>query len=259
MWRARQDSNLRPSAPEADALSTELQARGYHGEEHRTGHQGQGRGRPEVRAVLNVVAPHRSVGSASADYDHIVIGRDQLLRRALALSVLSIAINGVAGGTAVAVGLTSGSLSLLGFGFDAAVDSAASVVLVWRFGIEARAPDRADRVEKVAERAIGVVLLVLATYLAIGAVRALASGSHPESTALGWVLLVVSLAVLPPLALAKYRVAAKLPSRALRADSLLTGAAAVLALISLWASACPKLSASRGRMPSAPCWSRRSW
>jgi hypothetical protein len=26
--RARQDSNLRPSAPEADALSTELQARG---------------------------------------------------------------------------------------------------------------------------------------------------------------------------------------------------------------------------------------
>jgi hypothetical protein len=28
-WRARQDSNLRPSAPEADALSTELQARGF--------------------------------------------------------------------------------------------------------------------------------------------------------------------------------------------------------------------------------------
>ena len=27
LWRARQDSNLRPSAPEADALSTELQAR----------------------------------------------------------------------------------------------------------------------------------------------------------------------------------------------------------------------------------------
>ena len=26
-WRAREDSNLRPSAPEADALSTELQAR----------------------------------------------------------------------------------------------------------------------------------------------------------------------------------------------------------------------------------------
>ncbi len=29
-WRARQDSNLRPSAPEADALSAELQARDVH-------------------------------------------------------------------------------------------------------------------------------------------------------------------------------------------------------------------------------------
>lgn len=26
-WRAREDSNLRPSAPQADALSTELRAR----------------------------------------------------------------------------------------------------------------------------------------------------------------------------------------------------------------------------------------
>ena len=30
-WRARQDSNLRPSAPEADALSAELQARDLRG------------------------------------------------------------------------------------------------------------------------------------------------------------------------------------------------------------------------------------
>ena len=64
------------------------------------------------------------------------MGRGQLLRRALILSVLSIVINGLAGGTAVIVGLTSGSLSLLGFGFDAAIDSAASVALVWRFRIE---------------------------------------------------------------------------------------------------------------------------
>src|SRR5215211_6169941 len=37
LWRARQDSNLRPSAPEADALSTELQARGSSSEERRVG------------------------------------------------------------------------------------------------------------------------------------------------------------------------------------------------------------------------------
>ena len=36
-WRARQDSNLRPSAPEADALSAELQARGHHPSSPRSG------------------------------------------------------------------------------------------------------------------------------------------------------------------------------------------------------------------------------
>ncbi len=159
--------------------------------------------------------------------------RETLLRRALALSVLSIVINGIAGGTAVAVGLTSGSLSLLGFGFDAAIDSAASVALVWRFRIEAREPHRAERVEKIAESIVGAVLLVLAAYLAISAVRALMSDAHPEGTLVGTALLLCSVVVLPPLAVAKYRVAIKAESGALRADSILTGIAALLAVISL--------------------------
>jgi divalent metal cation (Fe/Co/Zn/Cd) transporter len=147
--------------------------------------------------------------------------------------VLSIVQNGLAGGTAVVAGLTSGSLSLLGFGFDAAVDSAASIALVWRFGIEAREPQRADRAEKVAEGIIGGVLLVLAAYLALSALGALAADAQPRGTFVGTALLVFSLIALPPLAVAKYRVAAKLRSRALRADSLLTGIAALLALVSL--------------------------
>jgi divalent metal cation (Fe/Co/Zn/Cd) transporter len=162
-----------------------------------------------------------------------VIDRDRLLHRALVLSVLSIVINGLAGGSAVVVGLTSGSLSLLGFGFDAAIDSAASVALVWRFMIEKREPHRAEQVEKVAEAVVGAVLLALAAYLGVNAVRALATGSHPEATTIGTGLLLLSVAVLPPLAIAKYRVARALGSGALRADSLLTGVAALLAGISL--------------------------
>jgi divalent metal cation (Fe/Co/Zn/Cd) transporter len=162
-----------------------------------------------------------------------VSARENLLRRALALSVLSIVINGVAGGAAVVVALTSGSLSLLGFGFDAAIDSAASVALVWRFSIETREPHRAERVEKVAERIVGIVLLVLAVYLAASAVRALTSAAHPTPTIVGTMLLLFSVAVLPPLAIAKYRLASTMSSRALRADSLLTGIAAFLALVGL--------------------------
>jgi divalent metal cation (Fe/Co/Zn/Cd) transporter len=162
-----------------------------------------------------------------------VSARENLLRRALALSVLSIVINGVAGGAAVVVALTSGSLSLLGFGFDAAIDSAASVALVWRFSIETREPHRAERVEKVAERIVGIVLLVLAVYLAASAVRALTSAAYPTPTIVGTMLLLFSVAVLPPLAIAKYRLASTMSSRALRADSLLTGIAAFLALVGL--------------------------
>jgi divalent metal cation (Fe/Co/Zn/Cd) transporter len=161
------------------------------------------------------------------------VSRDRHLRRALVLSAISVALSGVLGLLAMAVGLATERLSLLGFGFDAAIDSVASIVLVWRFRIESGDPARADRAEQIAERVIGAVLLVLATYLAINAMQALVTGSHPETTTVGLGISVVSLLVLPPLALAKNRVAAEMGSRALRADSILTGIAALLALISL--------------------------
>ena len=159
--------------------------------------------------------------------------RSSLLGLAVALSVLSIGINGVLGGTAVLVGLASDSLSLLGFGLNAAIDSAASVALVWRFRTEVREPHRAERIEALAETAVGVVMLVLAAYLGISAIGALASNAQPEPSDIRTVLLVVALLVLPPLAIAKYRVARSLGSGALRADSILTAIAAVLALIGL--------------------------
>ena len=155
------------------------------------------------------------------------------LRHALCLSALSIVWSGVVGSIAVYVALTSASLSLLGFGADAVIDAVASVVLDWRFMVEARQPHRADRVEQAAERAVGLALLALAAYLALGALRVLAVGGHPETSTVALVLLIASVLVLPPLAVAKNRVAARLQSGALRADSILTAVAALLALISL--------------------------
>jgi divalent metal cation (Fe/Co/Zn/Cd) transporter len=166
-------------------------------------------------------------------YSFTVQTRDHLLRHAIRLSVLSIVLGAALGVAGVIAALTTGSLSLLGFGFDAIVDSAASVALVWRFRIEARQPHRAERVERIAEAVIGIILLVVAVYLGFSAIRALMSSAHPEASAVGLVLLVTSIAVLTPLAIAKYRTATALASRALRADSILTGIAALLAAISL--------------------------
>jgi divalent metal cation (Fe/Co/Zn/Cd) transporter len=149
------------------------------------------------------------------------------------LSAISVLWNGVAGGAAVVLALVGGSLSLAGFGFDAVVDSVASVALIWRFVVETTEPYRALRVEKAAERVVGVVLIVVGIYVAAGAVRALATGAHPDSSYAATALLVASLVALPPLAIAKRRVAHGLGSGALRGDSILTAVAALLAAISL--------------------------
>jgi divalent metal cation (Fe/Co/Zn/Cd) transporter len=167
--------------------------------------------------------------------------RHALVHRAFLLSLISIGLSGLLGGTAVVVGLATNSLSLLGFGFDAAIDSVASILLAWRFSTEKRAPERTERVERIAEIGVGGVLLFLAAYLGVNAVIALASGAHPEVTPVGIGISIVSLLALPPLAIAKYRTARALGSGALRADSVLTGVAAALALISLLSLALTQL------------------
>jgi divalent metal cation (Fe/Co/Zn/Cd) transporter len=149
------------------------------------------------------------------------------------LSAISVAWSGVVGSIAVYIALVSGALTLLGFGFDAVIDAVASVTLIWRFAVESAQPERAARVERTAERVIGMTLIVLSVYLVASALRALAAQSHPEGSVAGVALLLASVVVLPALAVAKYRVAAGLGSGALRADSVLTGVAALLAAIGL--------------------------
>ena len=111
--------------------------------------------------------------------------RDKLLRRAFRLSLLSIFLSGILGGIAVVVGLATNSLALLGFGFDAAIDGAASIALAWRFATETRYPHRTDSVERAAELVVGFVLLILAAYLGFNAITALINDTHPEVTPVG--------------------------------------------------------------------------
>jgi divalent metal cation (Fe/Co/Zn/Cd) transporter len=155
------------------------------------------------------------------------------LRRAIALSVVSVAWSGLAGGSAVIIALSSGSLSLLGFGFDAAVDSVASIALIWRFAAEHGQPHRADRVESVAAVVVGAVLVVLGVYLGYQSLVAIVTQGVHETSNPAIALLVASAIVLPPLGIAKRRVADRLASGALRGDSVLTLVAGLLAVVGL--------------------------
>jgi divalent metal cation (Fe/Co/Zn/Cd) transporter len=80
---------------------------------------------------------------------------------------------------------------------------------------------------------VGSALVLLSVYLAVASIRALIEARSPVGSPLAIVILVASVVLLPPIALFKYRIAGRLRSGALRADSLLTGVAAVLASISL--------------------------
>lgn len=156
------------------------------------------------------------------------------VHRARRLSALTVVWNTVVGGTAVATAVSTGSLALIGFGINAVVDSSVSVLLVWRFHAEGRGHiERAERAEARAERLAGVAFLVVAVYLTIQSVRALIGSGHSESSVFGIVEAAAALLVLPFLARAKYSLALKIGSRALRADSLLTASGVALSAVAL--------------------------
>jgi divalent metal cation (Fe/Co/Zn/Cd) transporter len=168
---------------------------------------------------------------------HVTSARQRDLVLALRLSLFTVVWNLVFGGIAIAVAIGAASLSLMGFGLDAILDAAASVVLAWRFSVEGRDEARAQRIETVALRVVGVALICAGVYVSLRSIQVLAEHTGPEASGFGLALSAASAVVLPFLALGKLRVAQRLNSTALRADSILTGAAGLLALFSLIAIA----------------------
>jgi len=159
--------------------------------------------------------------------------RKALLDAAVRLSAATIAWNGIVGLTSLVAAVISGSSALAAFALNALLDSAASVVLLWRFHRERVDPEAAERLERRAQTWIVVAMLGVAAYITVRASLALSSGIHPEASAFGAVVAGLSVVFLPWLGRTKARVAASLRSPALRGDALLTLAAAALAAVTL--------------------------
>ena len=161
------------------------------------------------------------------------VGRHSLIASALRLSYVTIVWNGVAGASALVIGLKTGSLALAGFALNALLDASASVVLVWRFRKERSDPVAAEHLERRAQTWVIAAMFAVAIYVGVEAVRALVNGSHPESSAFGFGIATISLLVLPTIGVMKLRLAGRMGSPALRGDGVLTLAAAALAAITL--------------------------
>ena len=85
--------------------------------------------------------------------------RDRLIRAAKALSWLSLAYMTAEGAIAVTAAMLAGSVALLGFGLDSAIEASASVIVIWRFSGTRRLSEHAER---RAEQMVATSFLLLA-------------------------------------------------------------------------------------------------
>ena len=173
-----------------------------------------------------------------ADHEHAVAVaepariRADAVRRARLLNRATIGWNSVEGVIAVAAGLAAGSVSLVGFGFDSAIEVSAALILAWRLHQERR-DGCTQGSDRRATRAIALSFAALALYVGIESTRELASGARPEESIVGIALASLSLVAMPVLARAKRELAPTLGSTAVIADAKQTNLCALLSAVVL--------------------------
>ncbi len=136
---------------------------------------------------------------------------ERLASRARLLSWLSLGWMTIEGAIAIAAGVAAGSIALIGFGLDSAIEGFASVVIVWRFtGHRIHSAAAEERAQKL----VAIQFFLLAPYVAVESVRALVGGERPDVTLVGIALAAGSVVIMPLLGTAKQRIAAQLGSPA---------------------------------------------
>jgi divalent metal cation (Fe/Co/Zn/Cd) transporter len=163
--------------------------------------------------------------------------RDRLIRYARLLAWSSLAWMTAEGVIAVVAGVLANSVALIGFGIDSAIEGLASVIIIiWRFWGSRALSESAER---RAQKLVAISFFLLAPYIAIEAVRALVTGSEPETSWLGIGLTIGSAIAMPFFGVAKKRVGAKLSSAATEGEgtqNLICAYLAVGVLIGLLAN-----------------------
>ena len=131
---------------------------------------------------------------------------------------------------AVMAGIAAGSVSLIGFGIDSAIEVSAAVILAWRLHQERRGGCMAAY-DRTATRLIALAFVALAVYVWVDAVTDLVDRARPEASVPGLLLAVVSVLLMPWLARQKRALAPALGSQAVSADAQQTSLCALLSAV----------------------------
>lgn len=109
----------------------------------------------------------------------------------------------------MAAGAAAGSVALVSFGLDSAVEVVSALAVAWQFAGRGAS---AQRREPAAPRLVGAAFLALAAWVAFDSTRALLGRADPDASPVGIALAVSSLVVMPALVQAKRRVGRQLGS-----------------------------------------------
>jgi divalent metal cation (Fe/Co/Zn/Cd) transporter len=161
-----------------------------------------------------------------------IMNRPALIRRGKLLEYFSVGYNSLEGVIAIAAGLAAGSIALVGFGLDSAIEVLSGLTLLWRLNADVD-EERRELVEQRALKIVGVSFLLLAVYVLFDAGKSLLLADPPDESMVGIVLAAVSLIVMPLIVRAKRRVASQIGSRALDADATQTALCTLLSAILL--------------------------
>jgi divalent metal cation (Fe/Co/Zn/Cd) transporter len=158
--------------------------------------------------------------------------RERQVRRGRRLEYFTIFYNCLEGLISIIAGLIAGSVSLIGFGIDSAIEVTSGAALLWRLNHEF-VPERRESAERATLRIVGLCFIALAVYILYDSASILLKHAAPERSIPGIVLAAVSVVVMPLLARSKRQVAAGIRSAAMQADSRQTDFCTYLSAILL--------------------------
>ena len=158
---------------------------------------------------------------------------ERLTRRGLHLAQFTVAYNVVEGAIAITVGILAGLVSMIGFGFDSGIESAAAVLVGLRLAARLRHGEADEAKERRTLKAVAITFFVLAAYVTFEGIRSLVGGEEPDTSVVALVLLAGSIVVMPLLARAKRHVGERLRDPLILADAAETRICVLLSISTL--------------------------
>jgi cation diffusion facilitator family transporter len=141
-------------------------------------------------------------------------------KRALRLEYFTVGYNILEALTSVLFGIIAASIALIGFGLDSIIESVSGLILIWRLTRHNKVSEEQEqKIEKKAIKFVAITFFIIAIYILYESAEKLLTDEIPQPSLGGIIISILSLIVMPILAIKKRRLGEKINSKALIADS----------------------------------------